>query len=267
MRKTLYRITGVALIIATILGLAVSLTGLVGLWRVQPKVTAQLQSSVDLLQRSAQATAELLVVVDGSLEQVGKNVVLMKSAVDNVAASLDGTAAVTRTVGTTVGVDLVKVIRDTQSSLLAVGAGARLVDDTLALVSAFPLIGARYKPEQPLQASIQDVSVSLEPMPASLQNVQKGFENTAVSFESLKGNVADLGKSVEGIEASLNSAQGVVAQYQSIVSDTQKQLDELQTALPGGVRAVTWGLTGLLVWLFIAQAGLLTQGLELLRRE
>ncbi len=267
MRKTLYRITGVALIIATVLGLAVSLTGLVGLWRVQPKVTAQLQDSVDLLQRSAQATAELLVVVDGSLEQVEKNVVLMKSAVDNVAASLDGTAAVTRTVGTTVGTDLVKVIRDTQNSLLAVGAGARLVDDTLAVVSAFPLIGARYKPEQPLQTSIQDVSASLEPMPASLLNVQKGFENTAVSFESLKGNVSELGKSVEGIEASLNSAQGVVAQYQSIVSDTQKQLDELHAALPGGVRAVTWVLTGLLLWLFIAQAGLLTQGLELLRRE
>ena len=60
MKKFIYRMTGIFLIIAAILGWGVSVGGVVLAWKVKPAAESALLSSVDLLDRSLVISNDLL---------------------------------------------------------------------------------------------------------------------------------------------------------------------------------------------------------------
>jgi hypothetical protein len=77
--------------------------------------------------------------------------------------------------------------------------------------------------------------------------------------------------SVGKIRASVAQYEEVVSEYQASIDQVQAQLNHLSIRLPQITRTLAIGLTIFLLWMAVAQLGLLTQGWELVtesvRRE
>lgn len=266
MRAFISRLIGVLLITAAVLGLSLSILGLLYVWTSQAAINAQVRTTLDTLDQALSATSDMMVVINDSLEQASSDIELIDNAIIDVATTINTTADVANSVGDLLVTDFTAVVTDTQESLSSVEASARLIDDTLRVVSAVPLIGARYRPEVPLQTSIAQVSASLNQLPTSLEAVQGELDQTAISLQEIQTDLDQLGKSVANLRQTLSEAQTVMQQYEDIYAKLQADVDRLETNLPRWMQVATWGLTLGLIWLGLVQIAFFLQGFMLIGR-
>jgi len=265
MRTLLPRASGILLIFAALLGVILSIVGLVAVWRTEGQVVAALQDGADLSLRTADATAEMLQVADVTFSQLDSSLVQMELLAQHLDTALDTTSDIAQSVGDLAGDDFITVVRDTQRSLGTVQASAKLIDDTLRLITAIPFLGTRYQPDVPLQTSVAEVSHSLDKIPATLRQVQVGMNSTVDASKSLQSDVQALSANVTEIRTNLNRAQTVIGQYQTIVAELQTAAQRARS------RAVLWGsrfawaISAFLIWLLVSQLGVLLNGAALLR--
>jgi methyl-accepting chemotaxis protein len=261
------RLIGVLLIFASLLGLVVGVSGLVVLWQAEPTAADSIIETVDLFDRTLSATSSLLEVANDSLDQVDENIALIEASVEDVSETMNETAAATDTLAGMMGDDFTDIILETQASLVSVQNSARLIDETLQVISLIPGLGAGYNRDDPLEDSIGEVSRSLNTLPASMAEIQISMEGAADNFRTLEQDVRDLAGTIGDIERNLSAADNVMGEYQAIVVDTQTRLEVMRQRIPDVVRVSVWAATAFLVWFLIAQLGLFTQGVELLSRR
>ena len=260
------RLTGFVLILGAILGFIISLSGLVFVWASQATISGQVSDTLETLDQTVQATTEMLAVVDQSLEQAETNINLIETSISNVSLTIESTAEMATSVSGLVGEEFTQVVTDTQTALVSVEGSAKLIDDTLRIVSAVPFIGARYQPDVPLQTSIAQVSENLEELTPSLTAIQTDLLTTAESLGQIRVGLDELSTSIGEIETSIASARSVLEQYIHLVSELNEDISQLESNLPRWLQIFTWGTTLGLIWLMIAQIGLLLQGLAFLSR-
>jgi hypothetical protein len=185
-----------------------------------------------------------------------------------VGDAIDGTAPVLDSVTSLIGQQLPSTIEATQSALESVASSAKVVDDVLAMVTAFPLLRMdRYSPDVPLNQGLLEVSSSLNDVPASLKAAETGLSATSGSLVQVKDDFDVMAASIGEISTSLDSAQSVLDQYQDVVGGLQDQLGSLRRSLPNWLHTARLGLSLVLIWLGIAQIGLMTQGWDLIERS
>ena len=143
------------------------------------------------------------------------------------------------------------------------------MDNTLSFIAAIPLLGTRYSNATPLYTSVVGINENLAELPKNMRGLQANLDSTAEAFTMLNESVGVLADSVGEIEASLKEAHAVVKSYQTLVNESQETTEHMIVKLPGWVRWAAVGLTVLLVWLIVIQAGLLMFGWEMAgwRRE
>jgi hypothetical protein len=142
------------------------------------------------------------------------------------------------------------------------------VDDFLMAVTSFPLLSLdAYNPEIPMHEAVGNVAASLETIPASLREAEAGLDAAGTSLDMLQGNLGAMTSGVGQIAGSLEESRAVVSQYQGIVSDVQGMITNVRTSLPQWLQWLRIGLSLVLIWLGIAQIGLITQGWELVARS
>lgn len=255
------------MIIAAVLGWVVSVGGVVLVWRVKPSVETALVSTVDLLDRALDITNDLLIVADTSLEEAETSISLIGSTINDVADTLQTTSEMTASVADIVGDSLGGVVAQTQKALGTMQTSAKLIDDTLKFISAIPFMRVNYDPDTPLAASVTEISESLEPLPKNLAAVESDMKSTSANLGSMDENISSLQESILGTQRNLRDAREIVLSYRQILEETQQKIAGFREQLPFWLGAVVWGLTIFFVWLVIAQAGLLMQGLEMLQDD
>ncbi len=220
-----------------------------------------LETATDLTLRTLTTTEKVLDAAAGSLEEAQDNFTLIRGSVNEISNALTTTSSVTGQIGTLVGDELTAIIEDTQSSLKAVQSSARLIDDTLAVITMLPLIGSRYAPDMPLEQSIGKVAASLDGIPASLAEVQNELQATSQSLSALQADIEGLGSELGNVEKDLETARQAVAEYRRILDEIIRHLTAIRPALAGWVRAVAIALSILCVWVLLMQIALLLQAL------
>ena len=269
MKKILYAITGFSFSLAAALGIIVSILGIVFVWRLVPGTTERLVNTATFAQRALDSTDDLLAVADSTLTQAEDNIALIAGATQDVAETLDQTSSIAATVADAVGDEFTGVVDKTQTALGALESSAKLVDDTLSFISALPLMGNKYSNKTPLYSSVVEINESLDEMPKTLKSLQDNLDSTAEAFTVLNESVGVLADNVSEIETSLADAGNVVNNYQVLVDEAQLKTANAIEKLPRWVRWTAAGLTVLMVWLIVIQAGLLLFGAEMagLKRE
>lgn len=265
MKAFALRLAGSLLIFAAILGIVISVSGIVFVWSLEPRIAGDLSRSIDLFDRTLSATSALLFAVDGSLQQVGKDVNLASASLGDVAAAMETTSTMTDAMATLIGVDFTRSLLEMQRSLVSVRNSAGLIDQTLRLLSFVPGLGSGYRRDLPLEDSVVEVQKSLVALPASLAEVQEALKQTSRNFKTLQYDVDNLALTVGDIQASLSGAQQVVSDYQEIIAEARSSLDQARTRLPLYLKAAAWLVTVLLLWLLIAQISLFMQGWNMLQ--
>ncbi|HHY87862.1 MAG TPA: hypothetical protein GYA06_02910 [Chloroflexi bacterium] len=266
MKRFLARLTGLLLILDALLGFGLSVAGLVVIWTSQSTVLTRVTSTMDTIEMTVAATTNMLDVVNTTLDQAGANIQAIEASLIDVTAALSTASNVADTVGTMIGEDFTRVIAETQTSLDSVETSAKLIDDTLRIVSAVPFIGARYRPEVPLQETISAVNLSLDELPASFAVVQSELEQTSTSVDNIQRDLDNLSMTIGEIETSLTEAKVVLEQYRTVVQILEQEIASLEANLPRWLDYASWSLTIGLIWLLFAQIPIFLVGLALITR-
>lgn len=266
MKRFLARLTGLLLILDALLGFGLSVAGLVVIWTSQSTVLTRVTSTMDTIEMTVAATTNMLDVVNTTLDQAGANIQAIEASLIDVTAALSTASNVADTVGTMIGEDFTRVIAETQTSLDSVETSAKLIDDTLRIVSAVPFIGARYRPEIPLQETISAVNLSLDELPASFAVVQSELEQTSTSVDNIQRDLDNLSMTIGEIETSLTEAKVVLEQYRTVVQILEQEIASLEANLPRWLDYASWSLTIGLIWLLFAQIPIFLVGLALITR-
>ena len=268
MKRILTRTLGIILIAAGIAGLVFSVLGLIALVRLEPRVESAVMEKVDLVDQMMAATAEGLALAETSLAQAANAAGSLESATAGMSQAVSDATPTLDSVAQFLGEQLPTAIETTQEALRSAATSAQIVDDILLLVTDIPFLGMeRYSPEVPLGQGLQEVADSLAELPASLSTVQEGLVATTDNLGRLQADFDAMGQGIGELTTSLEGAQSVLAEYEEVVAELQSLVDSMRDGLPGWLRWIRLGLSVVLIWLGIAQIGLVTQGWELARRS
>jgi len=264
MKRTNSRFIGAVLLLGAGIGIVISLLGLVGVWTAAPKVETAVVKTIERVSESLTTTQEGLDVIAESMQQASDTLLIMETVASEMALSVDQTIPMVDRAGTLVGEHMTEIVQETQTSLDAAQSSAKLVDDTLGLITSLPIIGRRYAPANSLSSSISGVSQSLDELPSSFLELQANLKIASSNLKTMQDQVQALGVNLKNISGSMEKAQVVVEDYQEQVSGLEADLKTFQEQVPSWLTGLKWGLTLFFLWLGIAQLGLFLQGAALL---
>jgi len=259
------RIIGITMIIFATLSLVITVYGIYQIWQWREPLVENVSSTLDLVESTLQATSEGLVVVGESLDSVISSISGLESTVTTLAKSIEDTAPLVSSLGTLTGDVLPDAIISAQTSLESAQDGARIIDTVLKALTIFNR--SAYEPEVPLHEALGNVSEGLNDIPESLTTMETSLNSTYDNLEVMQADISLIAEDIAAINEGLEEGKNVLKQYQELISDVQTRIDRFQSRLPSIVQTLAWVLTFILIWLGIAQIGLLTQGLALVRSE
>ena len=267
MKPIFARITGLALIIAAVMGVILSLAGLILLGSFASRISTDLLSTLEYLDRALAITSDSLETAESSLQAADSALDSLVSTLDGVNESLQGMDPTLTGLSTLLGRDLPETIKATQDSLDSAQTSAKNIDSVLTSLSRIPFLGTLvYNPDVPLNETLGDISDSLDAIPRSLRDAKSGLDTADRNLATITSDLGNVTQSTDQIDLSIADALLVIDEYQTLVADMQKRTKDLRQELPGQLRLATLAAALLLIWLAIAQVGLLAQGVEFLTR-
>lgn len=265
MKRGFYFIIGALLIIASLAGLIICVGGIYGAWQVRGLLVANLESTLNLLDNTMGATGDALIVASDSLGTATRSVDALAATIRTTGKSVNDTLPLIENLTKLTSEDLPGTIRTTQQALNSAQTSARVIDSTLRVVTAIPLLPLEpYDPQVPLSDSLGEVADSLDSLPDSLISMKASLESTQKNMGQIGGQFDSIAADVSEINASLTTAKDVISQYQTVVATLQQQLATTKASLPNYVDIMAWVFTVVLVWLGLTQVGLMMQGFEMI---
>ncbi|PKO17826.1 MAG: hypothetical protein CVU39_04905 [Chloroflexi bacterium HGW-Chloroflexi-10] len=265
MKRGLYNFIGILLILAALAGLAISVTGIIGIWRIENAMKTSFVDTLDLLDDTLQATADGITVADQSLSQGITSINTLTQTIETTGKSVEDSIPLVDTFTQMTILDLPKTIETTQEALESAQSSAAVIDTTLALLTTIPYSPiTSYDNTVPLGDALGEVSVSLDALPISLATMEKPLEKSKENLTEIGTQITTMATDIQEINNSLTNARKVTTQYQGVISTLQQQLALTRQNLPGQLEMISWFLTVALVWLGLTQIGLLMQGFEMM---
>ncbi len=267
MKPIFARITGLVFSIAAVMGLGLSLAGLILLGGFSGRISANLLGALEYLDRALAISSDGLETAESSLLAADSALESLASTLDGVNESLQGMDPTLTALSTLLGKDLPGTIEATQDSLDSAQTSARNIDNVLTSLSRIPFFGTLvYNPEVPLNETIGEISDSLDAIPRSLRDAKSGLDIADRNLTTITSDLGNIAQNTDQIDLSIADALLVIDEYQTLVSDMQKRVKDFRQELPGQLRLATLAAALLLIWLAIAQIGLLAQGAEFMAR-
>src|SRR4030043_1866320 len=166
--KIIRRILGVFVMIAGILGLGLSVAGLVVVWVAKPTVTAYANTTIDTLSESVTTSQNVMQITGQALGATVDSLDALSTMLSTTAATVDDTTPVLNQINVIMSDTLPSTIEAATSSLNTAQEAAKVLESTIKsldtfrfLLSANPLLGnlvdqtgVAYNPEKPLAVSL-----------------------------------------------------------------------------------------------------------------
>lgn len=263
-RMSLKRVLGFSLMIFSALGLVFSLLGLLAVPQVTRPVVQSADDALALTLTALDTTSKSLDLVRDALGETQHAVRMLRSVTQNTDDGLQNTEALIDSLSDALTGDLRRVILSSQRSLSAAEEGAAVIEEMLyALNVMSPLTGATYDPDVSLTESLALINQSLDTVPQTLAEVDENLNAVQENLDSMQTGFPDLTNTLNESEAILVESQTTVDEYSRLVQALSLKISSLQENLRSWVRTTTLVLYFLLIWLAIAQIGLLYQGREM----
>jgi hypothetical protein len=267
MKINIGKVIGIVLLVTAITGILFSLVGIIQIWRFKKPLTEQALTKIGSFVYLLDTTSQGLTLVSQELDTASESAATLETAMEVTGSTIQDSAHWFDTAAKLSGKDLPETILALQNALRSAQASAKLVDDTLKVLSAIiPFFPAeRYNPDVPLSTALGQAADSLNSLPGSLYGVTDDLVDAGKKLNTIQAQTSAVADQVTKIKASVTTAQELVAKYQIVIADLQPSITSLQTKLSRWITLGAWGFTAILAWLGFAQVGLVMQGLTLLR--
>ena len=275
--KALRRILGVLVMIAGILGLVLSLTGLVGVWVLKPTVAEYAASTIVTLNDSITTSQQVMEITGQALGATVESVDALSTMLSTTATSVQDTQPVLDQVNAILGETLPSTLEAATTSLKSAQEAAAVLDSAIksldtfrTVLSAVPLIGGfieqptqAYNPQVALADSLGELATNLGGLPDKFTEMSANLGKADDSLVTIQASLTTMSSSVGRISQSLSEYEAMVTQSQSSMDDLKAVLTNIQDNLSTILNAVALVLTLFFLWLLAAQVVILSQGWEL----
>ena len=271
------RILGVFVMIAGILGLVLSLAGLIMVWVAKPTVAVYANTTIGTLNESIITSQSVIEITAQALGATIDSVDALSTMLSTTAATVEDTKPVIDEINIIMAVTLPSTLEATTDSLYTAQEAAQVLESTIEsldafrfLLSATPLVGdfleqpgESYNPEKPLADSLGEVASNLEGLPDTFVEMSVNLSATDDNLETIQDNLITMSDSVGLISSSLSEYERMIIQSKSSMDDLTSILTNIQSNLPTILNGVVIVLTLFFIWLLAAQVVILSQGWEL----
>jgi hypothetical protein len=262
----LRKMVGILLVVAALAGIIFSLAGLDGIWRYRPMLTKTVTNNLALVDQALGTTQDVLNIVGQVVQTSTGEVVSLQATTRSLAQTIQDTQPMLDSLVSLTSKDFPAAVNATQTSLASAQSSALLIDNVMASLSSLPFLSLNaYQPEVPLHTALGQVSTSLDALKPALDTIHTSLAEGRTNLGIMQVELTKITSATQGINSSLAGAQGVIDQYKAQTTQLKARVENAQIHAPGWIRAGTWILSFIFVWLLIAQLGLASQGLEMLR--
>jgi hypothetical protein len=256
---------GLALVAAA----SLLLTGfaLLQTWRLQGRVTTNLQSGLDVISSTLVTSSAGLTTTAQSLEATSASLKTLQEAVISAAGSLHSQAASLEALSALFSKDLPAALTGAQTAMIGAQASAKEVEDTLTVLTSNPAFAATpYNPPVSLSTALSGVAGGLGALPAPMQAAGANLSTSSVDINTLEVTLTNFATSLEQLRTRLDEARTVLARYQQELDKLEARVIRLRAGVPKWVQWGGWALSFLLGWLGILQVFVLGGGLRWMLR-
>jgi len=275
--SALRRILGVLVMIAGILGLLLSLAGLVMVWVTKPTMATYANNTIDTLHKSVTTSKDVMEITAQALGATIDSVDALSAMLGTTATTVEETMPVIGQVDKIMAVTLPATLGATTDSLYTAQEAAQVLESTIQSLDAFrfllsgtPLLGdivgqtgESYNPDKPLADSLGELAVNLEGLPDTFIEMAGNLSATDDNLGSVQANLITMSDSVGLISSSLSDYKNMISRSQASMDDLTSIITNIQANLGNILNGVVIVLTLFLIWLLAAQIVILTQGWEL----
>lgn len=260
------RLFGLGLMIASLVGLAGAIAGLIFVPRTAERIAVEFQAALGSTVAALDTASTTLGLVEETLGETAAAIGAAGSALGDVERTLGDSADTLDSLDELLGTDLPGIILSTRQSLKTTQASAEVIESMLSGLNAISgLTGVSYEPEVSLADSVGEIDAELAGLPASLREVAGNLGTVGGDLESTQEEIDALGERVLEIEATIEESQSVIGDYRATLDDLAANLGVLEERIPAWLGRGRMIGTFLLVWFGLAQIGLFWQGWEMLR--
>jgi len=275
--KVIRRILGVFVMLAGILGLVLSLAGLVTVWVAKPTVAGYASDTIDTLNESVVTSQRVVDVTGEALGATIDSVDALSAMLGTTAATVEDTKPVLDEFDKIMATTLPSTLEAATDSLYAAQEAAQVLEGAIQSLDTFrfllastPLLGdvvnmpeASYNPEKPLADSLGELASGLEDLPDTFSTMSAKLSNTGDNLVAVQENLITMSDSVKLISSSLSEYEKMLTQSKSSMDNLTSILTSIQDNLATILSGVAIVLSLLFVWLLAAQVVILSQGWEL----
>ena len=271
------RFLGVLVMFAGLLGLVLSLAGLVGVWAAKPTVAAYASTTIDTLNASVITSQNVMEVTGQALGATIDSVDALSAMLGTTALTVEDTKPILIEFDVIMSTTLPSTLEATTDSLYTAQEAARVLESTIQslesfrfVLSAVPLVGdvvgqpgESYSPEKPLADSLGELAANLESLPDTFIEMSASFSSTDDQLTAIQENLVTMSDSVALISSSLSEYEEMIIESKSSMDDVTSILTNIQNGLASTLSGVAIGLSLFFAWLLAAQVVILSQGWEL----
>ncbi len=262
MKILITRLTGALLMLAAIGGFLLAGFGLAGIIQIRPIVISFSQTNLETLTDILETTSAGFKMTHSSLSSAKISLEAMQTTLETTGKTIQSTEPLVSSLSDLAAEDLPDTVYSAQKSLDAATGGAQVVDTVLRALSFLP--GIHYNPEIPFSTSLKELSASMDGLPQTFIVMEANLQDTGENLKTIQTDLLQVIDALQEIETSLVDAETVIISYQDSISQLQNKLNALEAALPRIINLVSVLGSVFLVWLGIAQIGLLLQGWQLI---
>ncbi|MGQ9599833.1 MAG: hypothetical protein ACUVWZ_10505 [Anaerolineae bacterium] len=275
--KVMRRILGLLVVLAGLLGLVLSLGGLITVWVAKPTVASYAKTTIDVLDTSITTSQTVMEVTRQALRGTIDSVDALSAMLSTTAAAVKDTEPVLDKVNLMMTQILPSTLQATTDALYSAQQAARVLESTIQqldafrlLISATPLMsgllpppGEAYNPEKPMADSLGELASNLKGLPDTFIRLSTDLSATDDKLATVQDNLITMSESVKLISSSLGEYERMVTQSKSSLDNLMSILTSIRNNLPTILNVAAVVLTLLFSWLLAAQVVILSQGWEL----
>lgn len=223
------------------------------------------------LQESASSTAEqiedLALALDLSAEALNQTAITLSDASGAFSTTnlfIEDTVALLQTLGVLLGEKAPDTIESTHDALEAANEGAKAIDSTLRALSVIEfLTKVSYDPDKSLSASLQEVALSLEPLPTALREVHEDMNSSTSSLDDLRPQFSRIADDLDVFSERASTVAQDLGTRGNALEDLAGQIDEFSPKISTWVWVVTGVLMILSSGMGIAQSAVYVVGTKI----
>jgi methyl-accepting chemotaxis protein len=277
MMKAIRRLLGILVMIAGVLGLILSLAGLVTIWVFKPQITSSLSSTIATLDNSITTSKDVMDITGEALGATVTSVDALSTMLETTALTVQDTKPVFTQLNSVMGDTLPQTMEDATTSLKAAQEAAKVLEASMKsfenfqmLASTNPLLAMMFVqpekpviPEKPLAESLGDLAKNLVNLPQTFNDMSTNLDKADNNLDAIQTNLSTMSESVSLISKSLGEYKSMIGESKSSMDNLQTMLTSMKNNLPTVLNITVTILTLFFLWLLAVQVVILSQGLEL----